>query len=515
MRRVLLIASFLVSACCLGQQAETARFELPRLGKDHDCRFESFHQNGVMMVYETDQLDEDKNQLWNFLSLDTSLYEKRSDLIALPQHLKLFDSKSSPRWASFVFLDEKQQKSDSVVFHVVAYHRGEQQFITFHDKLPERSVLQSIALIDGTLMLSVNRKEGNGFLSQYDLDTRKQRTLTPNLGNDFLLFQFAADQEEGMFVVAAREYVEKRYKATSFLLYDKEGRFQRQHRFENGENAALGRMCFAFNDLHQLVVLSTLEREGNKKVSIEGVTEDFGKISVGVTWICFASGGPVSKTYLFKNLPDLEKALTPSDRIRVRSELLRINQGKKQEKSEIAFQFLSPRLVRLGGNLVFSAEAFQPIYHTETRVQYGYYGSYPYTYTVFDGYDFFSEILLAFNAEGDLQWQKSVRFENELTEVLREHAAEAVCHDELLVMSPSMGNLRYEVFGLDGTALLDQHTLPLDFLYAGDVCEDDVYVGITPWFDDRFLVHGCQIVRNDQMRNTRRSVFYVQKVQYE
>ena len=505
----------LVSACCLGQQAETARYELPRLGKDHDCRFLSFQEAGGMMVYETDQIDDDKKQLWNFITLDTSLYEKRSDLIALPQKLRLLDAKSSPQWAAFVFLDEKQSKSDSVVFHVVTYHRSEQKFSTFRDRLPERSVVHSIALLDGTLMLAVNNRSGNGFLSQYGLDTHWHRNVNPNLGNDFILFQFSADQEEGVFIAAAREYVEKRYKATSFLVYSKEGRLLSQHRFENGENSALGRMCFTFNDLHQLVVLATLEREGNKKVDIEGVTEDFSKISVGVTWICFGTGTPVAKTYLFKNLPDIEKALTPSDRIKVRSEMLRISQGKKTERGEIAFQFMSPRIVKFGENLVFAAEAFQPVYHTETRIQYGYYGSYPMTYTVFDGYDFFSEILLAFNGEGDLQWQRSVRFENELSEVLAERSFEAVCHDELLVVSPSMNTLRYEVFDRDGAPLLDQHTMRLDYLFGTDACEVDDYEGINKWFGDRFYVHGCQIVRNDQLRNTRRSVFYVQKVQYE
>lgn len=515
MRKIWFIALFLVSACCLGQQAETARFELPRLGKDQDCHFESFKETGGIMVYETDQIDEDKNQLWNFITLDTNLYEKRSDLIPLPQKLRFFDSKSSSQWAVFLFLNEKQQKSDSVGFFVVAFRRDEQKFSTFQDRLPERSVLQSIALLDGTLMLSVNGKAGNGFIAQYDLNTNRRRTITPSLGSDFILFQFVADTTEEVFVAAAREYVDKHYKATSFLLYSKDGAMLGKHRYENGENAALGRMCFAFDENHQLIVISTLEREGDKKVSLEGVTEDFSKISVGVTWICFASGGTVSKSYLFKNLPDIEKALTPSDRIRLRSELLRLNEGKKKERSEIAFQFMSPRLVRFGERWVFAAEAFQPIYHTETRMQYGYFGSYPVTYTVFDGYDFFSEILLAFDGEGDLQWQRSVRFENELCDVLREHAMEVVSQDELLVVSPSMNTLRYEVFGQDGTPLLDQHVMQLDFLFGMDSCEDEYDAGLSPWYGNRFLTHGCQIVRNDQMRNTRRVVFYLQKVQYE
>jgi hypothetical protein len=195
-----------------------------------------------------------------------------------------------------------------------------------------------------------------------------------------------------------------------------------------------------------------------------------------------------------------------------------MQQGKKKEKSEIAFQFFAPRLVDFAGSHLFVAEAFQPIYHTETRMDYGYYGvyrTYPVTYTIFDGYDFYSEILLSFDEEGELQWHTSLRFDNDLCDELWAHALESVSHDELLVASPGRQTLRYEVFDTDGTRLLSQQTTPLDFLYGTDSFEDEYEAGLMRWYGDRFLVHGCQLVQNPALRNTRRTVFYVQKVQYD
>ena len=494
---------------------ETSRFEVNRWSKNQDCQFVSFQKKGGMMAYETDKTDEDKNRLWNFVTLDTSLYEQRSDLIPLPDKLRLFDSKSSMQWAVFIFVEEKVTRSDSVMFYAVTYDRLEQTFATFSDRLPERSVLQSIGLIDGTLMLSVNAKSGGGFLAQYDLNGNTHRVITPNIANDFILFQFEALPKERVFVLAAREFVEKHYKATSFMVYSPNGNLIQTHRFENGENAGLGRMCFALDDMRQLTVYATLERESNKKVSVEGMTEDFSKIAVGVTWIKFASGGMQTKTYLFKNLPEIDKALTASDRLKVKEELLKMKQGKKKEKGEIAFQFYAPRLVEYAGRQVFVAEAFQPIYHTETRMEYGFYGTYPMRYTIFDGYDFFSEILLAFDRDGELKWYNTVRFENDLCETLSKHALESVCHNELLVASPSHNTLRYEVFDVDGTPLLNQQSAPLDFLYGPDSFDDEYYAEMEQWYGSRFLIRGCQIVQNPVLRDTRRSVFYVQKVEYE
>ena len=364
-------------------------------------------------------------------------------------------------------------------------------------------------------MLTVNNKAGNGFLLQCDLYNHQFRTIKPNFSDDYVLFQLSADEREGVFVLAAREYVEKRYKATTFLVYSKTGGVVQRHRFENGENAAVGRMCFSFDAAHQLTVIATLERESNKKVDVEGVTEDFNKTAVGVIWIKFASEGMQHKTYLFKNIPDIDKALTASDRLRVQEELLKMRRGKKKEQGEIAFQFLTPRLVQFNGLSVFAAEAFQPVFHTETRMDYGFYGSYPRYYTVFDGYDFFSEILLAFDEEGTLKWHRSLRFDNDLTEEMKPHAAELVSHDELVVVSPSHQVLRYEVFDPEGEALLDQQSFKMDFLYGADTFEDEYKAAVTPWFGDRFLVYGCQILQNGILRTPRRTVFYVQKVKYE
>lgn len=516
MRKALLIALFVISTCFgFSQQVETSRYEVTRWGKDQDCHFESFQEQGGMMVSETEKTDEDKNRLWNFVALDSSLYETRSDLIPLPQRMEFYDSKSSSQWAVFVFLSEKKQRSDSIGIMVVTYHRPTKEFSTYSDRLPAKSSLMSMALLDNSLMLAVNLRTGNGFLVHYDLGVSRERTITPNINNDFVLFQLDADPKEDVFVLAAREYVDKRYKASSFFVFSKEGITLQSHRFENGENAGLGRMCFSFDESRHLVVYATLERETNRKVDVEGVTEDFSRIAVGVTWVKFNAQGNQVKTYLFKNFPEIDKALTASDRVRVHEEQLKMKQGKKTEQGEIAFQFLAPRLVDYGDRQVFVAEAFRPIFHTETRMDFGYYGTYPVYYTIFDGYDFFSEILMTFDAEGELKWYTSVRFENELCEKLFSHAVEAVCYDELVVASPSRNTLRYEVFDRDGVLLLDQQTVKLDFMYRADIFEDEYWVGIRPWYGSRFLVHGCQIIQNGTRRVTRRTVDYVQKVQFD
>ena len=517
-RRLLILLLFLVCRAS-AQQVEPVRYEVDRWNKAQGCHFESFGEQGGLMCIETEQTDKAKHRLWNFACLDSSLYETRSDLIPLPEKLTFFDSDHDNRFTAFFFVnDDNKKAADSLDFLVVAFDRQERAYRTFWNKWPEKSVPLSIAVADGTMLLALNNKNGNGALYFYDLTSNACRMITPSSSSSFVLFQTAAFTKEHYFVVVAKEFENKHFISTSFLVYSPTGNLQGSYRYENISNAALGRMGFRFDENHNLVVIGTLERETGKKVSLQGVTENFDKESVGVVWLRYVSATPESHVYLFKDMPEIEHALTASDRVRVREERLKLQKGQKSSKGEIAFQFLTPRLTDFGDLTVFAAEAFMPYYHTETRMSYGYYGyygGYPYTYTVFDGYDFFSEIILAFDRDGHLQWQQSVKFDNELTYDLSSHSSEGSCYDELVVASPYRNKLRYVSFGADGQQLMNQQSEKIDPIHGGDYVEDEYFAQIARWYGNRFLIFGSQIIQNGSQPKPRRTVYYLQKVQYD
>ena len=519
MKSHLFIALLFVANWALAQQVEPVRYEVNRWNKEQGCHFQPFGENGGLVLYETEKTDKDKRRLWNFTCLDTTLYETRSDLIPLPDKLKFIDGGSDGRFAAFLFVNDGNKKaSDSLDFLVVSFNREENQFQTFWDKWPEKSVPLSVEVVDGTMMIALNDKGGNGSLYFYDLASNQRRAVIPSSSESFVLFQTAAFTKERCFVVAVKEFENKRFVSTSFLVYSPTGGLLSSSRYENIPHAALGRMGFRFDDNRNLLVIGTLERETGRKVKLEGLTENFDKESLGVVWIKCASSTPESRVYLFKDMPEIEYALTGSDRVRVREERLKKQKNEKITKGEIAFQFLAPRLTDFGELTVFAAEAFMPYYHTEMRTghgYYGYYGSYPYTYTVFDGYDFFSEILLAFDRDGNLKWQQSVKFDNELTYDLFPHAAEGACYGELVVASPYRNKLRYTAFDANGLPLMGQQEEKLAPTHGADYVEDEYFAQMAKWYGGSFLVFGSQIIQNSTQPKPRRTVFYLQKVQYD
>lgn len=519
MKKLLLIALLFLAYTASAQQVEPVRYEVDRWNKEQDCHFQSFGAKGGLVLSETEQVDKEKRRLWSFACVDSSLYETRCDLIPLPEKLEFFDAGNDERFAAFLFVNDGNKKAaDTLDFLVVCLNRNENTYRTFWNKWPEKSVPLSVEVADGTMMLALNNKSGNGALYFYDLTSNACRTVTPSSSSSFVLFQTEAFPKAHCFVVAAKEYENKRFVSTSFQIYATTGTLQGSYRYDNITNAALGRMVFRFDENRNLVVIGTLERETGRKVSLEGVTENFDKESVGVVWMRFVSGTPDSKVFLFKDMPEIEHALTASDRVRVREERLKNQKKDNPKKGEIAFQFLTPRMTDFGELTVFAAEAFMPYYHTETRMSYGYYGrygGYPYTYTVFDGYDFFSEVLLAFDAEGNLKWQQSVKFDNELTYDLFPHASEGVCFDEFVVASPYHNNLRYTAFDMEGQLLMGQQSEKLAPIHGADYVEDEYFAQMAPWYGNRFLIYGSQIIQNGTQPKPRRTVYYLQKVQYE
>jgi len=102
-----------------------------------------------------------------------------------------------------------------------------------------------------------------------------------------------------------------------------------------------------------------------------------------------------------------------------------------------------------------------------------------------------------------------------LTYELYPHSAEGSCYDELVVVSPYQNKLRYISFDKEGQPLMNQQEEKLAPMHGADYVEDEYFAQIRRWYDCRFLIYGSQIIQNSTQPKARRTVFYLQKVQYD
>ena len=108
-----------------------------------------------------------------------------------------------------------------------------------------------------------------------------------------------------------------------------------------------------------------------------------------------------------------------------------------------------------------------------------------------------------------------MKFDNELTYDLYAHASEGVCYDELVVASPYRNNLRYTAFDANGQVLMNQQNEKLAPIHGADFVEDEYFAQLSQWYGSRFLIYGSQIIQNSTQPKARRTVFYLQKIQYD
>lgn len=494
------------------QNGEVARIELPLNAKSQQCGYVTMGRQGVLAFAENTTTAAKGMKEWGFIVTDTNLVEQNQFKATLDATLQMQSSTTSDQFAAVVFASNK--RSDSTLVNIIFYDISSGKFKTFATKLPPNISLLPAAAVANTLMMAYNFNNGGAFVSFYNTENGKARHK--NMQDvRFLIQNIEASTATKHFVVTLKEFEDRHSVATNFQIYKPDGIMEHSFSYPNSENATIGRSCSRIDDDGSLKVLATIERISSAKVSAKDFANNFDKVSVGVGWFCFAPEKTQSKIYLFKNIPDIDKALTPSNRLRVKQRQVQQKNDSTASKGEIGFQLLKPNLLSHNDTSIIALEAFVPFYHTETRTEFGYYGSMPTTRTVFDGYDFYAHLLFAFNDNGNLIWHSHTKFDLPIDMALKRHTNEALCLDEIVTLSTSDNTLIYSITDLNGEKLLDEEQTTLPMMKKNDILATEYSSYIRHWYDNNFIVSGKQTVRNRMMRKAERNVFFLQKTLYE
>ena len=509
---IILLTSLLANAV-KAQNLEVARYEitLPVTTKTQQCDFAMLDSMGILTVAETGTSDAKGTKAWNFTILDTNLVEQAIFNTSLDAALQLNSTTASDNYAAAVFATNK--RTDSTKVCVVVYGRNEDTISSFTTALPPNITLLPSVSATHTLMLAYNSNDGGSYISFYDMKTGKTRHKHPKSEN-CLIQNIEALKDIDRFVVTMKEFEDKHSIATNFLIFDANGNMRKSYSYPNNNGATIGRSCSTASD-SSFKIFATIERIGNTKTSAKGFADNYDKESIGIAWIDFSSNNVKSKVYQFKNIPDIDKALTPNNRLRVKQQQLSQTDTANAKRSEIALLLLKPNIICNNDTCIMALEAFMPVYHTETRMEYGYFNSIPTTYTVFDGYDFYAQLVFAFNSKGEMLWYNHCNYDNPVDETLCRHTSEAVCNSETMLLSTNYNTLTYSIINSNGAKIVDNETTKLPLKGKNDILESESSSTTRQWYGTNFIVTGKQVVKDRRIRKSAHLVFFLQKIQYE
>ncbi len=165
-------------------------------------------------------------------------------------------------------------------------------------------------------------------------------------------------------------------------------------------------------------------------------------------------------------------------------------------------------------NSVLLAEAYYPEYHTVTNWTYDYYGHMiPMTTSVFDGYRYNTAFIAGIDSLGKMQWNNSMEFTNILTLDLAKRIS-VIRDGQNLILSYNVdGKIVSKVISGNESLTSLEYT-PVELLYNADKLLSDEESKIAYWYDNYMICYGLQEIKNSSKAESRRTVFYLNKIAF-
>jgi hypothetical protein len=193
--------------------------------------------------------------------------------------------------------------------------------------------------------------------------------------------------------------------------------------------------------------------------------------------------------------------------------------GKKEDgkdKYSIDFDLLLHDIIQKDSRFYFIAEAIYEEYHTVTNTYYDYYGRpVPVSYSVFDGYRYFNAFITCFDQDGKKLWDNGMEIFNILSFDLKNRVNTYFINDEIVMAYNREGKIAVKI--IKGHEVIESvEYYQLESTYVNDKIMKDTKSNMIFWYDNYFIAYGFQTIKNNSLiRNSKRGVFYINKVAFQ
>lgn len=513
-----LILLFLVLSfdCLFAQEYEPVRIELPVALESDSYHTVMLEESGLLLFYESNELGDDGSRKWYFSLVDTALNERWMRYLGLTNGLSFVDQRVSGDQVALVFMDMQPKRNQEIAYEIVTYHVHTEKFSLLGGTFPSKATIADIALMDQKLLMGLNLDDYQADILLFDLSVGGLTSLETGLEGQLLINEMGVLPATKSFIVAIKQFDNKRFKGDRFFIFDTNGALRDTLQLPAIFPQYLGRMEFANAHNGSTLVVGTFDREKNGTPNLKDASRDEEREAAGLFYLRFGPNGFEKANYYdFSDFPNIYNALAAEDLMRIRQQQAR---SKDKDKTQyISFQFLKPELIITDSLLLFTAEAYRPQYRVESRIDYDFYGRpIPYTYTVFEGYQFFTSLLAGFNEEGVLQWSSDFEIRDLLSFNLKHHVTVYARNEEIVSVMLQGNSLVSQIVNLSGTLIGTPEKQPLALRFANDRLLDANGSSIRFWYGANFLLSGNQKIANNRLpKQNPRSVFFLQKVAFE
>ncbi|MBQ3772688.1 MAG: hypothetical protein II834_12270, partial [Bacteroidaceae bacterium] len=209
------------------------------------------------------------------------------------------------------------------------------------------------------------------------------------------------------------------------------------------------------------------------------------------------------KFYNFLNLKNFTEYMSSKKKAKV--ERRKEKAEKNGKEYSLNYHIASHKIMSENGYYYYLGEAYYPTY-TTTRDGFGG------VYATFNGYFYTHAVLVKFDNQGNIVWDNCFKMEpREKPFFVKAFVSASLKGNNVSTVFTDGKRLTSKLFrNSDGEVVKDRNTEILETIGDGESIKRARYTDSMHWYDENFIVHGNQTVKNSKT-NERRRVRYISK----
>ncbi len=497
------------------QKASLIRLEVPASLESGAFQVETIGEEGVLIFYESNEINEDNLRKWYFGLFDTQLKQVWLKFVPLNDGIYFVKSVRNENKIHFLFRSDGTGRAGDF-YEIVNYDMKKRSFSNISGTIPEDAEIKGFEAIGNKGCLGVNLKRNGTDVLFINLNNGEIEARTVEPENDSYIETIDTDPVNRKFYVAVKYVRDKRYLDDKIIRYSAGGVQEKVFSIRNQEGLKLLRN-FKFTPVkdNKLTILGTYDIVTGKMMTMKDLDNDEEAKGVGMFFLQYESDTQkILRYYDFLSFDNIYGSLEGREMNYSKKNSEAKDEEKPNKTLTAFFHFFSPQVIQKDSQYVFTVELYKPYYRLETRMEYDFYGRpMPQSYTIFDGYKFYDFIIASVSENGELLWNNDFELKEIRTFFLNKHVAAFEDDPYFSMAYISKGKIHLQT--IDGPEDIHNDEVTIETQFPKDRVSEDENNTIVHWYDSYFLIYGYQRLKNRSMEEQSvRAVFYANKVAY-
>jgi len=494
------------------QKLNTVRLEVPADIDVEGYNVEVLGEKGVLVFYESNELNNEKRRKWYFGLFDTHLKQQWLKFVPLADKMQFIDSYFFDTKVHLLFRNVGRGRNENGYYEIVSLDLINGNLEQISGTFPAKAEISGFEVIGKHACIGINLSKNETDLLFVNLSNGAINPVKLAAGEESYIETVYANQFNKVFYIALKVKKDNRYIKDLIHVYGPEGIAVETAEIVVEDNVRVLRK-FSFEALSkkQMLVYGVFDLHTGRLPDFDKMDDEDKPKSAGLFFFKFSGSKAGTVKFIdFSRLDNIHGSIAQRSTTKVEK-----TDGVSSSVYGAFFNISKPQLINNGDNYVLSAELYKPHYRTETRMDYDFYGRpYPYTYSVFDGYLFFDVIVIAIDNEGDLIWNNDYIMRDLKSYSLERHSL--VFSENEFVTTAYVNNGRVYSKVFDGALDIDSDESIIATNNGKDRIDRDENNFIKRWYDGYFLIYGYQKILNRSLsKQNERTIFYLNKIAYK